>query len=826
MIAALRFASRRLRRSASYTISMVVALSLGIGVTTAIFALVNAALLRPLPYPDASRLVGIRHTAQIALPSDGLSTGLFLFYQAQNRVFEKVGVYQQRVETITAPGDPEQLTIVRTSPGVFSALRVTPLIGRVPIASDFQLNGPSSVLISHALWQRRFGGDRAIVGRTIELDRSSSVIVGVARPGFQFPDPAAQVWLGWPQEGLPGATSAGLRELALNGLALLKAGVSPSDAERDLLRIARLIPEQFPTVNRARFEAMALRPVVPTLHDVILGDAGARLWLLLATALFLLLLTWANATNLTLVHAERQRKDIALERALGATTGRLAMRCFAEASILGALAGALGFVLAAAGIAARFGFQPGQLPRLAEVGVDGITILTIVMLASISTLLVGGVAFLDANRPERGGTLTAGLVRTTGGRQQQIARRVLVGAQIAIAFTLLIASGLMAQSFWRLMHVEMGFEPESVFTFGLTVPPPLYRNYHATAQVHASVLDKLRALPGVQSAEAASRSGFPITPVPSYNNERVARSDQDVADTAGTPFALFGFATPGYFAAMGIPMIAGRAFQSEDMNGQIPGVILSASLSRALFGDREAIGQRIRWATADTQRYAVVGVAGDVPSEGIQRGPSKVLYFPNVYPPASDRITGTVLDYIPDDEVYAVRTALPPASVVPAIRRIVRDIDPKLVVTNPRWLNDVVARSVAGTRLTMLLLVVASLAALAVGIVGIYGIQAYAVSQRTAELGVRIALGASPAQIILMVVRQGGMMTLGGIIAGVVAAAVLGRLLRSLLYDVSPGDPLVFAAVAGLLAVVGLLASYLPARQIGRLDLVQALKGN
>jgi predicted permease len=382
----------------------------------------------------------------------------------------------------------------------------------------------------------------------------------------------------------------------------------------------------------------------------------------------------------------------------------------------------------------------------------------------------------------------------------------------------------MAQSFWRLGHVELGFTTEGAVTFLLPVPGGVYPDHEAATRLHDDVLGRLRALPGVEAAEAATIAAFPLEPVPDYYMDRIAVGGNS-PDSVDSPYVLFSFATPGYFRAMGIPLLAGRAFEGADADPEAQGVILSAALARTLFGGEDPIGREVRLRT--TARYAlrVVGVAGDVPSRAIADGPSMVAYLPNLYRPLGESAAGAVQLYTPRSEVYVVRTSLPPLSLVRAIRRSIDEVDPKLVMARIGTLEDLVAGAMARPRVTMLLLLVSAGTALVLGLVGIYGILAYAVRQRGLELGLRLALGASPEGVVWMVVREGAVLATLGIIAGLAAALALTRLLGGLLYEVSPMDPGTFAGMTALLFAVALLASYVPAWRAGRIDPVRALKG-
>src|SRR2546428_423094 len=770
-----RHALRRLVRQPGFSVPVALTLALGIGATAAVFALVNGVLIRPLPYAEANRLVEIGHTAsRVDLPMTGVSSGTADYYRAHNRVFEDIGVYVEHVGTLTDRDQPERVRYALATPSVFSVLRPAVTAGRLIRPGDYDAGGFSpGALISHDLWVRRYGADPSLVGRTVELDRRPYPVVGVLERGFHFPHPETDVWLAF---GWPSPAKAGLGALWARAVARLKPGVALAEAQRDLQRLVHSLPDAFPDVTQAQLDATGLRGAVVPLKDAIIGDVSVALLLLLATGGFLLLITWANAANLSLVRAEGLRHEVAVAQALGATDRNLGHRFLTEGVILATVGGALGFVLASAAIRVHFGFAPDDIPRLREVGVD-LTVVAVIFGLSLSSAgLLAGVAFLNARRrADLAGTLAGAGGRTTGGRRQQVVRSVLGAGHVAFALALLIGSALMAQSFWRLRHARLGFDPDGAVAFRLPLPPPTGTKnyYHATARIHQEVLERLRAIPGVV-AEAASTSGFPLTPVPSFYNVRLTAADRGADSSRDRPYAELSFATPGYFPAMSIPLLKGRTFRWEAAGREGHGVILSASLARALFDHEDPIGRRVRWARASRDPdYTVVGVAGDVPSDRIQDGPTKVLYFPNIYPPKADTITGVVHVYIPDDEFYVLRTHLAPMTLAPAIRRVIREVDPKLLITQIGTLEALVDGSMARARLTMVLLLVAAATALGLAMTGIYGVLSYAVSRRTAELGVRIALGARPAAVVRMVVRQGALLTLAGGVRGAAGAGVL-----------------------------------------------------
>ena len=812
----IRFALRRLVRERAFSIPTVATIALGIGVTTAVFAMVNAILLRPLPYAEADRLVDVRHVAREGemLGLTGVSPGTFLHYRDGNRSFDGIAVYRETSRTLTDADAPEQVRMVQVSTGLFGVLRTTPYLGRFPSQVDV-----SGAVISHALWVRRYGADPEIVGRTIEIDRSRETVIGVAQPGFHFPHPDTHVWTTSEMEGrIVKFGTNNISGFYMSAVARLERGVSVEAAERDLVRLVSTLPDAFPGLTAEGLEEMGLRAVVAPLKEVIVGNVRPALLLLSATAGFLLLITWGNATNLGMLRSEHQRKEVALERALGATDGRLARRFLCESILLAALGGTLGFLLARLAIGLHFGFPAEQIPRLGEVGVDRFVVGFAIALSLVTGILLAAVSLLLARRSGFAGALVGAFGRVTAGRREQVGRQLLVGGQVALALTLLIGSALMAQSYWKLARIQLGFDAKGALTFHLPLPYREYADAQAKARFHHELLGRLRALPGVEAAEAATTSVFPLTPVPEQYIARISVSDRSRSDTTITREALFGWATPGYFRAMGIPIVRGGTFENSGSR-ELPDVVLSAALARGLFGDEDPIGREVGVSHLSRSGFRVVGVVGEVPSRSIREGPSSVIYIANVFPAAPDapRVTGS-------DEQYVVRTSLPPTSLVRAVRQTIDDVDPKLAMTRIGTLDDLVSASLARARVTMLLLLVGAATALLLGLIGIYGVLAYAVRQRTSELGVRIALGASPGAMVAMVVRQGALLAIGGIAAGLLAAFALTRFVRSLLYEVSPSDPAAFAGMAALLFAVALAASYVPARRAGRIDPVRALK--
>jgi predicted permease len=815
-----RFASRRLIRERSFSLPAITTIALGTGVSTAVFAMVHAILLKPLPYDEADRLVQLGHVAPGAdLAVSGLSPGTFLHYRQHNATLESMAMYMEHAQTLTDAGPPEQVRVALVSSDLFRVLRTVPQLGRLPDAGNSEPGAAGGVFISHNLWTRRYGADPNIIGRPMEIDRQRYVITGVSQPGFDFPRPGTHLWQSGQMDELlvRFGSQAAVGGLYLNGVARLGDGVTTDQAERDIDRLVAALPDAYPDVTTSELEQMGLRSVVAPLKDVVVGDVRAALLLLSATAGFLLLITLANATNLSLLRAERQRREVALERALGATRARVIQRFMSESVLLAAIGGMFGFVLAHVAVTVQFGFAVEQIPRLGEVRVDAV----VAGFAIVLTLLTGGVLATVSLSSVRRSDLTASS-RVTAGSRVQAGRRVLVVGQVALALTLLIGSTLLTQSYRRLAKVDLGFTPDGALTFLLPLPPGPYDDHPASVRVHEELLGRLRAVPGVQSAETATTAAFPLTPVPDHYTDRVTIAGDPVADTASGLRALFSFATPGYFQAMGIPFVAGRTFAAATGAGPTEAV-LSAALARDLFTGSDPIGRRIGSANTGGQDYLVVGVVGNVPSRTIRDGPSSVLYLPNQFGgEATAESNGPTV--VLRNEQYIVRTSVPPLSLVPTIRQRIDDVDPKLLMTNVVTLEGIVSHSLARDRLTMLLLTIGATSALVLGLIGIYGVLAYAVRRRQSELGLRIALGASPNRIVGRVVRQGALLSLLGITIGLVSAFGLTRFISSLLYEVSPSNPVAFLGAAAMLFAIALIASYIPARRAGRIDPVETLR--
>lgn len=819
ILTAARHAFRRLLRSPAFTLTVVATLGLGIGATTAVFTLVDAVLLRPLPYADSERLVVVQHTAPgFGVEVGGQSDGTYLHYDKGNRSFQAMGAYLENVVTLTDRDDPEQIPIALVTPSVFSILGVKPKLGRLFTEADAASDAPSGVLMSHEMWVSRYGSDPNIVGRTVEVNRRQREVVGVLPPGVAFPKRETRLWYAMPVEG----SKAAVRNLYMGAVARLRPGVTPEAAQKDLDALVRTLPEAYPDVTPQLLSEGQFRARVVPLKEDVIGDVRPALVLLACTAAFVLLITWANVANLFLVRAERQRRDVSVERALGARGGDLARRFLGESVLCTAAGGMLGIALALACVRWRFGMQDGQIPRLEDVRVSGGVLGAMAALSLLSGVLLGGMTLVRAGRANLAGAIK-GAGRTTAGPQGMRAQRFLVSLQVALALALLIGSAMMVESFWRLRRVELGFQPRQVLAFDLSLPFRQYPRFQDGARFQHELIERIRAVPGVQSAAAAME--VPLTPIPEYMFEAFA-AEGAAARRSILPRAAVNLVTPGYFETMKIPVVRGRGFERGDLLGEAPPVVITADLARTLFRGDDAVGQRVRLAEKkEYPAYTVVGVAAPVPGEKLADGPAAMVYFPVTNDLQNDTTREVATPFVSREAfTIVVRTSLPASSLVPSVRQMVRDLDSKVPVPRVRSLDEIVADASARTRLTTLLLLGAALGAVLLGMIGIYGIISYTVGQRTREFGVRLALGATPADVNRLVLGQGVRLALGGIAAGLVAAFALTRFLRGLLYEVSPGSPLAFTAMSAVLLAVALAAMYLPARRAGRIDPARTLR--
>jgi predicted permease len=811
LLADLRFGVRTLRRTPGFTTIAAVTLALGIGANTTIFSVVDSVLLNPLPYPDSDEIVGVWHHAP-ALGYDqfGISPGIYFQYREQNDVFENVALYNRVQRNLTGDGDPERIVGAQVSRSLFDVLRVPPATGRTFVEEEDFPEAPQTVILSHALWTRRYGSDPTLVGRTVQLNGESVEVVGIMPAGFAFPDENTVFWVPLtmdPDQAQPAA-------FGWDAIARLRDGVPVERARAQMEQLAFRLRETYADAPQfvAFLEAGNFGAIVETLKDNLVRDLASSLWILLGTVGFVMLIACANVANLTLVRAEGQRRETAVRTALGADRWILTRQRLSESVVLSCLGGVLGFGLAWAGILMLIRVAPATIPRLDEIGIDSTVLLFTGIVTLLSAILFGMAPALKRVSPTILGSLIQSGTRTSAGRERRCARNALVVVQTAMALVLLIGSGLMVRSFWKVKNVDPGFVAEDVLTFRLSLPEAEYRGPTEVANFHQQVLDRLAGLPGVQGVGAVQY--LPLGPT----NRGTAFEIEDRPTPEGglPPIFWFTKATPGYLETMRIPLRSGRTFERRDHETEIGGVIISSAVADRLWPGESPLGKRIRLIDGAEGWLSVIGVVESVRGHGLEQLPLEAVYLPLVAP----EDTGPT---IPRSLVYTVR-ADNPASVVPAVRAAIWNLDTALPVAGVELMERIVARSVAQLSFTMLALLAAAVMALLLGTVGLYSVLSYAVSQRKQEIGVRLALGAQPIVVQKMVVSHGAKLAVLGVAIGVVGAAGLTRFMRSLLFGTETLDPVAFGATSVLLLLVGLLASYVPARRAASIDPMKSLR--
>jgi len=807
----LRFGTRTLRRTPGFTTIAAITLALGIGANTAIFSVVDSVLLDPLPFPAADRIVGIWHAAPgLGYPEFGTSTPIHAQYLEDNDVFESIAICRSARFNLTGDGDPERITGAFVSRGTLETLQVSPILGRNFVTEEDLPDGPQAVIIGHELWTRRFAADPGLVGRSIELNGESYAVVGILPERIAFPQNETSIWV--PARIDPARDQPGSFEW--NSIARLKPGVSIDQAQAQLASFVDQMPERYADTPQlvAFFEQGQFRVSVHTLKEDVVGDVQRSLWILLGTVGFVLLIACANVANLFLVRAEGRRRESAVRAALGADRWVLARQYLSESILLAALGGVLGLFLAWVGVSSLIRIAPSNLPRLDEIGIDGSVLGFTACITLLSALLFGLAPALKRVSPAMVGSLIQSGTRSSTGRDRRLARNALVVMQTAMALVLLIGSGLLVRSFWQIRNINPGFDARDVLTFRISLASAEYPEPNQVAAFHQQLLERIRGLPGVVAAGAAE--ALPLGQSGSGTGFFV--EDRPTAETELPPMFWFSAATPGYFESMRIPLRTGRTFDRRDHESELGNLIVSAPLAERLWPDEDPLGKRLRFASDSTSPWmTVVGVVEGVRGHGLRRDPLEMIYYPMVGPRADDWDARSL--------TYTVR-AQNPLSPLPAVRAAIAELDASLPIAQVESMARILARSEAQLSFTMQALTIAAATALILGAIGLYGVLSYVVSQRTQEIGVRLALGAEPGSVQKMVVLQGTRIAVAGIAIGLAGAVGLTRFLQGLLYDTEPLDPVAFVATSALLLCVGLLASYVPARRASLVDPMKSLR--
>lgn len=809
-----RFALRGLFRAPGFTMITIGTLALGIGATTAIFTVVNGVLLKPLPFEDPDELVSVWHgQASDRLPPN---PALYLTYRDESRVFEDIGSFQNQQVSVTGLAEPERLSAMWVTAGLLPILRVQPEIGRRFTEEDDSPGAPQTIMLSNAYWRRQFGADPAVVGSTLRVNGTQREIIGVLPPVFLLPPAQQDVAIYLPfQWDRATAVRGGFDSPAV---ARLLPGATIEQANIDMERMIPIWLERFPGgLTLGMLEEIQFFPYLRPLKEDFVGDVGKVLWVLMGTVGIVLLIACANVANLFLVRAEGRQQEVAVRTALGASRGQIASQFLSESLVLGLLGGLAGLGLAFGGVRLLTWTGPESLPRLNEIALDPAVLAFALGISLLSGLLFGLFPVLRTGGLDLVAALKQGGRGGSAGKVRHRMRSTLVVAQMALALVLLTGSGLMIRSFQALRNVDPGFaNPEEVLTFRVAIPAAEISDGAEVALAYEDMWRRLEEIPGVTSVAASTSvtmgGGGPVA--------LAYFEDFPLAPGETPPIWQDKYVTEDYFATMQNPVLQGRPIEWSDIRDRTSVVVITENVAEEFWGSpAAALGRRIALSPAPNPTWReIVGVVGDVHDNGVSQPAPPVVFSPMVR-------NGPDSLLVRRSMAFAVRTSRPTtSSVLPEVRAAVWAVNPNLPLAQVRTLDQILGQSMARTSFMLGMLAIAAAVALVLGVVGIYGVISYIVSQRTREIGIRMALGAGRRDVRRMVLRQGGILAGIGVVVGLIAAVGLTRLMSSLLYGVEATDPVTFGAVAALLVAVALVASYLPALRASRTDPLEALR--
>ena len=806
MLQDIRYAVRKLSRTPGFTTIAAFTLALAIGATTAIFSVIDGVLLKPLPFRDPQRVVRVTNLR------DGnrmvSSVPDFLDIRAQSKSYASLAALDAQAMNLTGGSEPERISAARVGATFWSLLGVTPQVGRGFAPNEDSQSAARTVVLSDGLWKRRFGGDRRIVGKTIALDGNSFTVIGVAPAGFSFPDrPDVWIPLVFAQDDL-NPDGRGAHWMGIMGR--LAPNVTVTQATSELVTITRRLEQQYPESNTNMSGA-----VIP-MQEYLVGDVRPALYVMLGAVAFVLLIACANVANLLLVRAASRESEMAVRTALGAGAWRLVRQLVIESVLLAMIGGVFGTLLALWGVDLLLSMAPNGLPRINEVTVNGSVLVFTAGVTAVTGVLFGLFPALHAARANVGGMLKEGMRGSSGGVASRRARNTLVMAEMALAVVLLVGAGLLIRSFSKLLAVDPGFRAERVVTFAIAAPDTKYGQYAQRRELVSNLVERMKRVPGAQGAAVVT--GLPLSNIMMRTSAHIVGTPPErPGERKSTDVAM---ATPGYFTTMGIPLVAGRDFTDRDGSGAPVVSIVNQEFVKRYFPNENPIGKRIElgWDqdTASTGGNMtlggeIVGVVANVKRRGLSQE-----VFPETY---ASYMQPTFSNFS-----VVVRSTADPSTVMAAIRAQIRELDRDLPLSDLRQLKELVAASVSRPRFYTTILGVFASIALILAAVGIYGVISYAVSLRTRELGIRIALGATGRQVSGLVLQQGVGLAIAGVAVGGAGAYWLTRLLSKLLFGVSATDPLTFVGVAALLTAIAAIASFVPARRAAKVDPLLAMR--
>jgi putative ABC transport system permease protein len=799
-----RFAIRTFRHSKGFTAVAIATIALGIGATAAIFSVVDALILQPLPFPDADRIVMVwMDNRRLGVHEDLHSYPNLADLKAQNRSLQYLAPFRQAGVNVTGNGEPQRLAAGVLPAEALAALGARPVLGQLYTAANEVQGNDAVALIGHGLWASTFGSDPSVIGKSIELNGRKRTIVGVMPPGFAFPTERTQVWL---PLVISDAAKTARSSYFLSAVGKLKADVSVERARSDLGAVAKRLEEQYPA-NRDYGVT-----VTPLPEQVVGPTLRTTLWIMLGAVAAVLLIACANVANLLLSRAAVREREVTVRMALGASRRRLVRQLLTESVLLSVLGGAAGIAIALGILRVLPGIAPANLPRMDHVGLNGTVLLVTSIVTLLTGMLFGLVPALQSSRTHLGTTLREGGRAGTAGRGGVRLRRGIVAAQLALVVVLLTGAGLLLRTFVTLQRVELGFATENSLTFNVQLAGAKYPRESQAVQFFETLVDRLRALPGVQGVGTISTMMLSATP----NSTGIAAEGRETRQDDNE--VTFDAISPGFFSAVGARLVAGRDFTVADRDSAPPVAMINEHMKKRYWPSGSAVGKRFRFGSSSSPNdslrnpwITVVGVVGDMRRTGVDKEVRDEAFLP--YRQNAD-----------PGQLVVVRTANDPMSIVPLVKQTLRSIDADQPISNLQTMEQMLAGLVAQRRFSMALVGAFAVLALTLALIGAYGVTAYLVSQRTKEIGVRLALGAEPSRVSTLVVGEGMRVAIIGVGAGVIIALLTTRLASNLLYHVSPRDPLTIGVVVLTLLGVSALANYLPARRAARVDPLTALR--
>jgi putative ABC transport system permease protein len=801
-----------------FTVITLVTLGAGVGANTVVFSVLEGVLLKPLPYPGSEQLASVRLTAPgVQLNDFELSPSDYFIFREQGRTFQDIGLYTDDSVSVTGMAEPEQVSALLVNDGTLPLLGIQPALGRGFTKQDDSEGTPETAILTYGYWRRKFGADVSVVGRTLVVDGKGRQIIGVLPQSFHFldwEDPALVLPFRFDR------SKTYLGNFSYQGIARLKPGVTIAQLNADMARMLPIVMSSFPAppgFSIKLFEDARIGPNAQPLKQKVVGDVGNALWVLMGSIAMVLLIACANVANLLLVRVEGRRQELALRAALGASWGRIARELMLESLMLAMLGGTLGLGLAYGTLRVLRAVAPSGLPRIHEIGIDGPVLLFTLFATLLASLLVCCVPIFKYAGVRLATGIREGARSVSQSREQHRARSVLVVVQVALALVLLICSGLMIRTFRALTNVNVGFTgPAELQTFRIFIPETQVKEPERVVRMEEEILHKIETIPGVSSASIGT-----VIPMSGGGwHDPIFVEGHSYAEGQLPPISWQKFISPGFLATLGTPLLAGRDLTWTDTYNRIPVALVSENLAREYWGDPAgALGKRIRIGGKDDWRE-IVGVVKDVHDEGVNQKAGTAAYWP------------LILNNFESDDVsvrrgvsYVIRSPLAGSeSFLKNVRQTVWSVNANLPLADVHTVQYYYGKSLARTSFTLIMLGVAGGMALLLGVVGIYGVIAYSVSQRTREIGIRMALGAQQQKLTAMFVRHGLLLTGIGVGFGLLGAAVSMRLLSSLLFSVRPVDPVTYAAASAGMLLTAWLASYVPSRRAATVDPVEALR--